>query len=293
VLAGAPAAVAAIERRATATLIPSDGYCRYSSRGYLAPSIALASPIPPDVAVARITSEIARFWGYDRFEKPFSLSSDSRAFFAHGTKLGIGSSAAMTVATYAALAKFSNRTMVLDEALAIHRAMQGSGSGLDIATSWHGGITKFQDGQVVAQIDLSHLAWQVVWTGESASTHAHIGDFNRWRDQQDSTALNDLARASSALFSTPTIAALIEYSDCLRTLDLQAKLNIYTQAHLSLATIARDLEVAYKPCGAGGGDIGMAFSQDQDALDEFRDAAKTLGFACPKMEIANDGVREE
>ena len=293
VLAGAPAAVAAIDRRASATLVPQSARYRYSSRGFLAPGLSTTHPGLHDAAVARIANAVARHWGDTQFAKPFSLLSDSEPFYVAGKKLGIGSSAAMTVATYAALSKHLGRSITLPDAMAIHQALQGSGSGLDVATSWQGGVIKFQEGQIRGSVDCSALAWQVVWTGESASTAQHISDFATWRKHSQTIALDALADASQNLFADFSVSALIDYSARLRALDLQAKLNIYTQAHVSLATIARELNIAYKPCGAGGGDIGMAFSEQQDKLDAFRNAAQNMGFTCPNMEIATDGVRQE
>jgi len=48
--------------------------------------------------------------------------------------------------------------------------------------------------------------------------------------------------------------------------------------------------VLYKPCGAGGGDIGMAFADDPSALAHFRQQAAANGFTPLDLETATHGV---
>ncbi len=46
----------------------------------------------------------------------------------------------------------------------------------------------------------------------------------------------------------------------------------------------------YKPCGAGGGDLGMAFAIDPDALDSFERAAVAAGFNRLPLELDEHGI---
>jgi phosphomevalonate kinase len=48
--------------------------------------------------------------------------------------------------------------------------------------------------------------------------------------------------------------------------------------------------VVYKPCGAGGGDIGAAFSTDPAALDRFTRTAHIQGYAPIMLETALHGI---
>ncbi|EIM03110.1 hypothetical protein UUC_07101, partial [Rhodanobacter denitrificans] len=48
--------------------------------------------------------------------------------------------------------------------------------------------------------------------------------------------------------------------------------------HRALAALAARLGVAYKTCGAGGGDIGIALATDAARLQAFRRAASAAGF---------------
>jgi len=77
-------------------------------------------------------------------DKGFEL--DIVAQFSH--TLGLGSSAAVTVATVKALAAYSNieltREQHLQKALAVVHAVQGRGSGTDLAASIYGGVIAYK-----------------------------------------------------------------------------------------------------------------------------------------------------
>lgn len=68
------------------------------------------------------------------------------AQFSH--RLGLGSSAAVTVATVKALAQYANITLTkeqhLKKSLAVIHSVQGRGSGTDLAASIYGGIIAYQ-----------------------------------------------------------------------------------------------------------------------------------------------------
>ena len=46
----------------------------------------------------------------------------------------------------------------------------------------------------------------------------------------------------------------------------------------------------YKPCGAGGGDLGMAFAIDARAIDSFERAARAAGFRRLPLELDEHGI---
>ncbi|GIS21134.1 MAG: hypothetical protein CM15mP120_30500 [Pseudomonadota bacterium] len=64
----------------------------------------------------------------------------------------------------------------MHEALHLHRTWQGGkGSGLDVASCWHGGVIRFQNAQVESLSWPHNLGWQIVWSGISAATTDHMG----------------------------------------------------------------------------------------------------------------------
>lgn len=297
VLAGAPAAVMSVNRLASVTLTPQKNRWRFSSRGFLTPGVDKATAEFCRAPAAAMVEAVLNHWGYTEYattveNRPFSLFTDSSAFFhAAGEKLGIGSSAAVCVATYQALCKWLGRTPALSEAIDIHRSFQGGrGSGLDIAASWHGEVIRFQQDTAEAWQWPEQLHWQIVWTRTSAATAGSLGDFNNWYQQTAHAELDDLADRARALFEQPDLANLSAYTQQLQVLDNTAELNIFTPEHRRLATIAAAHGLIYKPCGAGGGDIGLACGLDPHALQAFATAAGAEQFVPLDLEIARHGV---
>lgn len=136
VLDGAPALVVAVDRRVIARRRAGP----HGSSPYL---LAL---------VAEIERRLGE--GHPATVAALEIVVDSTPFYLGNQKLGLGSSAAVTVAA-TALALAADHTMqvidreeVLDIASAAHAAAQGPrgarGSGADIAASVHGGVIAFQ-----------------------------------------------------------------------------------------------------------------------------------------------------
>ena len=178
----------------------------------------------------------------------------------------------------------------MHEALHLHRTWQGGkGSGLDVASCWHGGVIRFQNAQVESLSWPDNLGWQIVWSGISAATTDHIGHFDEWRKHADLSPLNRLSELSKTLCNDPSLELIKAYQGALMDLDNAAKLKIFSAEHRELVKIAADFGLVYKPCGAGGGDIGIAFADTKQpmVLDNFRNAATTAGFYCPTLEMVN------
>ena len=135
VLDGAPALVVAVDRRAVARIQPGP-------RG--------SSPF-----LAAVADEVAARGGDGA--RALSIAVDSRAFYvdtgAGPLKLGLGSSAAVTVAATAlALGEPLDRARVFDIAAAAHARAQGArgarGSGADIAAAVYGGAIAYTTSSV-------------------------------------------------------------------------------------------------------------------------------------------------
>ncbi len=296
VLQGAPAAVMAVDRYAEVSLHSNPSHWLFSSKGFLTPGVHLASPQFCHAPAAAMAEQVAQYWGMTELPPPFSLHSDSQGFqHSSGQKLGLGSSAAVCTATYCLMAAWLGRTATVDEAIAIHKRFQGGiGSGLDVAASWHGGIIRYGDGPTTQVNWPQHLYWQVVWTGQAASTPQSLGDFAAWQAAGDIEPLTQLAETAVDLFENLTLSRLTSYTQQLEGLDKAAQLNIFTPQHQLLAKIAGTFGLVYKPCGAGGGDVGFACGEDPHALNAFTQALareNSAQFVPLNLEIAPHGVK--
>jgi phosphomevalonate kinase len=293
VLAGAPALVMAVNRRAYCTVDRGTTGWRISTCGFKGDETTLSID---DLRALR-TPPAASLIGHliaTRSAARWPLALDARlctaAFHSHGAKLGLGSSAALTVACQAALARLINEPPSLDHALEAHRALQHGGSGLDVAAAFHGGLVRFEGG-AAERVQVALPAHVFVWTGRSASTPDHLARFNAWRASGDLAALHALAAGARALFEQPDTAALARYADALRALDDAGQLGIWSEPHRVLANLAMAHHLVYKPCGAGGGDVGVAFAPPGVPLDGFRRDAQAGGFSILQLESADHGVQ--
>lgn len=211
----------------------------------------------------------------------WNITLDTSAFFKDDRKLGLGSSAAALVALLGALWSASGGLPEHDEAFATaraaHEAWQGGGSGADLAVALAGGTVLYRrDPQVAAPVAIPPgLNLVAVWSGEPAST----GEFLRRLaafEQRDPAAFRECysvvvkaaenaALAASDGETRTFMEAFCACGNSLRALGQAADIPIWTQRHEQAAQLVRDAGGAYKPSGAGGGDVGLAVMPDGDA----------------------------
>lgn len=234
------------------------------------------------------------------------VQTDTREMYHRGTKLGLGSSAALTTALAGALWRLANhRPPEFADIHAAHQASQnGVGSGLDIATSLTGGVIRFQNAAIAPLNWPDGIKYRFVYAGKPASTPELVGRFNTWREATEGKETN--SRIGPKRRKTAELAALINasatlangainldnfarYIEALRALDEAATIGIYSSGHKEIATAAERSHVLYKPCGAGGGDLGVALSHSEQDLDCFTaDIGNT--YAVIDLEIASNGL---
>ncbi len=301
VLTGAPAIVTAVDRRAVARLRPAAA-CRVEARGFEAAPAgfdydATGALHPHDPAAADRYALVAAVLETlaDGSSLPpgraFELSLDTGAFHEDGSKLGLGSSAALTVAALAVLCRHFGIRFRPGLAFAAHRRFQGgAGSGLDVAAATEGGLIRFRAGcKEPAQASLrwpAGVQMACVWTGRSAATAPRVRRFESWCGSPGSATLRAaLAEAAGraadawqAGASESVIAATAAWSEMLRRLAESAQIDIWSGGHDRLARLAEEAGVVYKPSGAGGGDIGLALSGAPAKLADFVSAAAGAGF---------------
>jgi len=276
VLCGAPALMLAIDRYARCR-IEADPQGHEGWWVEAAGAAAGTRLTRADLQTATAPDDAALWWhALRRFDVmtdcPAARASvDSRSFYDGDRKLGLGSSAAASTAIYAALCRLLDRPPQLADALALHRDLQrGAGSGADVAASFTGGRLRYEEGRAEGSDALTSLSLRFVWTGQPADTRTHIDRFDRWRGDGEPGALTTLLDAARAVFTeTDAARGLQDYADALYALDQDARLGIFGAAHDRLYEQARRAGICYKPCGAGGGDLGLAASTDPERLDRF------------------------
>jgi phosphomevalonate kinase len=284
VLADAPAAVLAVDRYATCSLRPAtmSGWT-FTPQGIDAPPVTvtlptlLNGPVPephqPHFLMWHALAAIKDLGWTSDLPPDLDIHTDSTGFSESGRKIGIGSSAAVCVASYFALINLLGRSAETATHLPIvkaaHRQAQGGGSGLDVAAAWLGGLISYEQKASPRSLSDPPLHWQFVFVGESASTPAKLGAFARWRNGQTPPELEDLKVHAQNLCNQPCLEGLRAYVRALHVLDQAAELGIYSTTHNLLDRVAKQHDLVYKPCGAGGGDIGMFVSDSKSRLTTF------------------------
>jgi phosphomevalonate kinase len=293
VLHGAPAVVAAVDRRVRAW-IGGPGEGTAASAFTRAALMAAAGQSGVEIAADCV-----------------GVNSDE--LYAGDRKLGLGSSAAVTVAvcagalaaTGADLADGPTRDTLFQLADRAHARAQGArGSGADVAASVHGGVLRFQRTrgldeapEITPLLMPSDLAVVFIDAGAAASTVSLVG------------RVRDLAAVDKGRHDT-LIARLVEcattFADALRRADVPAAISaaddygrrlgelgqaaaapIITPLLARLADVCRGLGAAAKPSGAGGGDLAVVFSP-QSRTDAVLTALEREGFS--RLDVGLDGA---
>jgi phosphomevalonate kinase len=191
-------------------------------------------------------------------------------------KIGIGSSAALTVALCAAIKGSVDSGTIMAIAQRAHGDLQGgAGSGVDIACSLSGGLIEYRmERTSVTALDWpEELSYRVVWTGVVASTRDKLNKLKTGaslpsRDQLAGAAerMADIWKSGDA---DRIVAEYHHYNDHLRQFSVDHGLGIFDAGHEELWRAASESRLVYKPCGAGGGDVGIVFGTDDAVLDSF------------------------
>ncbi len=252
VLEGAPALVSAVNRFAlandeeTATLVT--------------PEVAAALELQPYVGCL----------------PPAFDASQQRS---DGRKLGLGSSAAILLASLAVLPPTDlttkeGRDALFQHALVAHRVAQGGGSGIDVAASCYGGSLHFQLGSDASSCPKTRpvslpkeLSLQVFASDRAASTSDFLQRVNQAKQEHSSQHQALMRRLASAAETAVDacehddavrfIEALTEQYEGLNQLGLLAQIPICTPEVRTLASLAKSHGGIVLPAGAGGGDIAL------------------------------------
>jgi len=281
VLSGAPALVAAVDRYVLADSARAGEFDAPEVRAALGPS----APAP---------------W------------FDSSALREKGQKLGLGSSAAIVVASLAAL-ELDREPGLSDEALCervyvpalrAHRAAQGGGSGVDVASSAHGGLIaarRVEDGTLaVERVALPAGLVFDVWAHSAAASTAEFlveiralaardPALHAARIAAQASAAEAALAATRAGEAASFVSAIRRQALALSALGEAAGIPIVTPEHAELSRLASAANAAFLPAGAGGGDVAY-FVGLRPPEAEFAARARDLGLTHVALSLGARGV---
>ena len=302
VLAGAPALVATVDRRVICRLaVRHAGGWRFTGQG-----VAYDQTLPKaavfQAPAATIAGVARQAIAADAAPEHLHVVVDSSACYLGGQKLGIGGSAAMVVALATALGALRKEPPRLAKLIAIHTALQGGGSGLDVAAAFTGGVIRYQNHRAVRVRLPSGLKHLAVFCGEGTATAERLATFNAWRGSGTPGPLRRLADAAAAAAAGTDDAEVFVtrfggYAVALADFDEDAKLGIFGRRHRRIGELAAGAGVRYKPCGAGGNDIGLALATSERAMMDFHRLVSVVGrsdhldFEPIALSLASAGVR--
>lgn len=250
VLEGGLALVAAVNRRARGRLV-------------LSPSS------PPSPIVEAVMMEARR----RGLERAGAIEIDTETFRdSKGQKMGLGSSSAAAVVAAALVSERGDET-ALAIALEAHRRANGeTGSGVDVASSFYGGViaARRQPSPVAPLASrLKNLRLSVLFTGKSASTEDLVRTCRTapsWRDFAGVLAglAEEGVRAWEAQSSRAFVSVVARYGRAMASLGRAAGVNIVTEEIDAIMRIAEEAGGAAKPSGAGGGDVAVLWTLEDD-----------------------------
>ncbi len=229
--------------------------------------------------------------GDDRFVAGALANSTGRFVFSDWNpvvgirgKPGFGGSAAACVVACLA----ANRPT--EAAYRLHHAAQGSGSGVDVAASIHGGLLTFRRRLEVPEVNPMHRKPRVLtlWSGASAKTGPRVGAYLAYSGRAA------FAQASEELvgrFALDPIGALTEAGDRLCAMAHEAGIAYDTPSLARIRQLAREYGGAAKASGAGGGDCAVALLPDPEAERAFLAAATHEGLPQIPIHMAGPAGR--
>jgi phosphomevalonate kinase len=206
-------------------------------------------------------------------EPPFP-HIDANELRSGGRKLGLGSSAAIVVASLAAVSaqELESRTAqqhLYETAWAAHRRAQGGGSGVDVAAATFGGTLcyHFSPNQAgkISPVTLPKLHFEIWCCPNAASTRGYleqVRDFKTRNPNAHAALFSTLAQAARLAHEACLTANAANWLQALRTqaqgfedLGRQAGISIITPEVSALWTLAQREGAVVMPAGAGGGDL--------------------------------------
>lgn len=204
---------------------------------------------------------------------------DARPLRDEDRKLGLGSSAAILLASLACLPPTDLSTpegveRLFQHALKAHRDAQGGGSGIDVACSCFGGTLSYQLDAVsggpprLRKLSLPSGLHFEIWASDHAASTRHFVSEVRAAKLREPVAYADILtqlwsgaeqaqRGSLENDAALFLDGMRGQSAGFKLLGELARLPIETEAVNQLARLAKGEDAHVLPAGAGGGDIAL------------------------------------
>lgn len=307
VLEGAPAIVTAVDRYVLADASRPASFVTEEVREALTGPV---QPVPLSLQGEGFQANRRKAGGeVSRIVAPSFDASTLRD--AYDRKLGLGSSAAIVVASLAALELARNPGLddaalaerVLRPALEAHRRAQGGGSGIDVVASTLGGtlrcVLEGEHGAPITATPFSlppDLHITVFSSPDAASTSGMLRRVHALRESRPSEyrallgALSQAARAAAKLVTAASfLEALAVQAQGLARLGEAAAIPIVTDSMAKLAVLAKSEGAVFMPSGAGGGDV-VLWAALGPSSPAFLEAARRENFHPLPLRLGARGV---
>lgn len=233
----------------------------------------------------------------------YDIDVESELDSNEGKKYGLGSSAAVTVATVRALCKYYglevDNSIIFKISAIAHLKVQGNGSLGDIASSTYGGIIYYispDKNWILESLhseklnEIIHKPWPnlvieklnlpttsrllIGWTGSPASTSILVEQIAYSKSQQKELYSNFLTESKQCInhmkqgFINNNLKIIQE--EIIKNRRLLNELSTFTNVTIETPTLTQlcDIAIKYgaaaKISGAGGGDCGIAIVENND-----------------------------
>ena len=241
-----------------------------------------------------------------------SIQCDSSEFKQNNKKLGLGSSAAVTVsAIHEVLSKTHDsldKNLVHRIAHHAHRNAQkrlgAAGSGVDIAVATFGGVLKATSSNSEKPCFISKTTWpsslqlSFLFLNKSASTPSLVNKFLAAGSKTE-LSTEKIGRSSVDFFDSlqqnnpsKAIASFHQGYTALLEMENAASMSIVPPFFHSLVEKACSLGGAFKTTGAGGGDMAVAMFTSSENKRIFEKCAEEAGLSLLPLQQESLGVHQ-
>ena len=177
---------------------------------------------------------------------------------------------------------------VFDCALRGHALVAPKGSGVDVASATFGGFLRFNPER---KWDHACTFGKAGWSGSPARVDGPTSSYERPGRPHPSLSSGGLTRLRTLIgqltaiterfvqaFEAGSAGGVVEeagaYADAMEALGNAARAPIVEERLQRIGELAKRFSGSAKPCGAGGGDVAVAFFVDQVSADRFETACR-------------------